>query len=110
VGVAIVSLSHYLDADKLGLSSDVEPLYSRFGGDVQAIYLGLVFCHIIGSEKMQWDNVKESISLRRQQHYTSPGTVEGEGAIKVHAPIFLSDWWGGCWVSKSSRDWDLIVV
>jgi hypothetical protein len=26
----------------------------------------------------------------RDQHYASPGTVEGERAIKIHAPMLLS--------------------
>jgi hypothetical protein len=43
---------------------------------------------------MQPNNTKESITLRRDQHYTSPDTIEGEGAIEVHAPMLLSDRWG----------------
>jgi hypothetical protein len=58
---------------------------------VQAIYQGLVLCYIIGSMEMESTNVKESITPRRHQHYTSPGTVEGEGAIEVHAPMLVGD-------------------
>jgi hypothetical protein len=50
----------------------------------------------------------------RDQHHASPGPVEGERAIEIHAPVLLSDQ-GGCSVSvhsatKSARSWDLIAV
>jgi hypothetical protein len=44
---------------------------------------------------MQPNNVKESISFRRDQHYTSPDTVEGEGDIEIHDPMLLGDRGGG---------------
>jgi hypothetical protein len=64
-------------------------MYSKFSSDAQAIYRGLILCHIIGSAEMRPNNVKESMSLRRDHHYTSPDTVEGEGSIEVHAQMFL---------------------
>jgi hypothetical protein len=93
-GVVTVQLSHYLIDNKLRVSTDVKPLNPKFGGDAQAIDQGLVLHHIVGSAEVQSNNIKESISLRRDQHYASPGVVEGERAIEVHAPILLSDW--GC--------------
>jgi hypothetical protein len=66
-------------------------LYFEFGGDVQAIDQGLILCHIIGSAKMLSNNVKESISFRSDQHYATPGTVEGEGVIEIHAPMLSGD-------------------
>jgi hypothetical protein len=62
---------------------------------VQAIYQGLVLCHVIGSTEMQLNNIKESISLRRDQHYSSPGVIGGEGAIEIHVPMLLADRGGG---------------
>jgi hypothetical protein len=47
-----VQLSHYLVDNELGVSPDIKALYLEFGGDVQAIYEGLILCHIIGSAKM----------------------------------------------------------
>jgi hypothetical protein len=81
LGVVTVLFFHYLVDDELRVSPDVYPLYFEFGGDVQAIDQGLILRHIIGSTEMQPNNVKESISFRRDQHYASPDTVEGEGAI-----------------------------
>jgi hypothetical protein len=40
---------------------------------------------------MQPNNIKESVSFRSDQHYASPDTVEGEGVIKIHAPMLLGD-------------------
>jgi hypothetical protein len=81
--------------DELRVSTDVKPLNPKFGGDVQAIDQGLVLHHIIGSAEVQSNNIKESISLRRDQHYASHGTIEGERAIEIHAPMLLSDGGGG---------------
>jgi hypothetical protein len=77
--------------NKLGVSEDVKPLTPKFSCDVQSIDQGLILCHIVGSVEVQSNNVKESISFRRKQHYASPDTVEGERAIKIHAPMLLSD-------------------
>jgi hypothetical protein len=73
----------------LVVSTDVEPLYSELGGDVQAIHQGFVLGHIIGSMEVRPNDVKELVSFWRDQHYTSPGTIEGEGAIEIHAPMLL---------------------
>jgi hypothetical protein len=35
--------------------------------------------------------VEEPISLRGDQYDTSPGPVEGEGAIEIHVPVLLDD-------------------
>jgi hypothetical protein len=77
------------------VSTDVKPLNPKFSGNAQVIDQGLVLHHIVGSVKVQSNNIKKSISLRRDQHYASLGTVEGERAIEIHAPMLLSDWgWG----------------
>jgi hypothetical protein len=40
---------------------------------------------------MKLNNVMELISFRRDQYYTSPSTIEGEGALKIHDSMLLSD-------------------
>jgi hypothetical protein len=64
---------------------DVKTWNPKFGGDVQTVDQCLVLCHIVGSMEVQSNNIKESISFRRDQHYASSGTIEGEGAIEIHA-------------------------
>jgi hypothetical protein len=91
VGVVIVRLSHYLIDDELKISVDVKPLNPKFSGDAQTVDQGLIICHIIGCVEVQPNNIKESISFRRDQHCASPGTVEGKRAIKIHSPMPLSD-------------------
>jgi hypothetical protein len=86
-----VRLSHYLIDIELRVSTDVKPLNPEFGGDAQTTVQCLVLYHIVASTEVQSNNIKESISFGRDQHYTSPGTIEGEGAIKIHAPMLLSD-------------------
>jgi hypothetical protein len=51
---------------------------------------------------VQPNNIKESILFRRDQHYASLGTDEGERAVKVHALMLLSDWGGGVWLLSLS--------
>jgi hypothetical protein len=88
-GVTIVQLSHYL-IQQLRVSTYVK-LLPKFSGDAQAIDQRLVLCHMVGSTEVQSNNIKVPFSLRRDHHYTSPGTVEGERAIEIHAPMLLSD-------------------
>jgi hypothetical protein len=42
--------------------------------------------------EVQSNNMKESISFRRDQCYASPSTIEGERVIEVHDPMPLSGW------------------
>jgi hypothetical protein len=77
--------------NKLIISMDIKPSNPKFGGDAHTVDQGPILCHIIGSMKVQLNNVKESICFRRDQHNTSPGTVEGKGDIEIHAPMLLSD-------------------
>jgi hypothetical protein len=56
---------------------------------------------------MQLNNVKESVSFRRDQHYASLGTVEGEGAIEIHVPMLLGEG-GGAIESQSIRPQNLL--
>jgi hypothetical protein len=41
--------------------------------------------------EVQSNNIEEPISLRGDQYDASPGTVEGEKAIKIHALVLLGD-------------------
>jgi hypothetical protein len=95
--------------DKLGVPTDVNPLNLKFGGNAQDIDQGLVLRHIIGSVEVQLNNIKKSISLRRDQDYASPNTVEGVRAIEINAPMLLSDCevGGGAVESQSIRPQNL---
>jgi triacylglycerol esterase/lipase EstA (alpha/beta hydrolase family) len=64
-GVVIVRLSHYLVDDELRVSADVKLRNPKFGGDAPVIDQGLILRHIVGSAEVQSNNIKESISLRR---------------------------------------------
>jgi hypothetical protein len=77
--------------DEIRVSMDVEPLNPKFGGNAQSIDEVLVLYHITGGTEVQSNNVKESISFKWDQHYASLSLVEGERAIKIHAPMLLSD-------------------
>jgi hypothetical protein len=55
----------------------------------------LILHHIVRCTKVQSNHVEETISLRRDRHYASPGLVEGERAIEIHAPVLLGDGGGG---------------
>jgi hypothetical protein len=81
--------------DELRVSVDVKLLIPEFSSDAQTIDQRLVLCHIVGSVEVQSNNVKEIISFRIDQHYASLDTIEGEGAIRIHAPMLLSDRVGG---------------
>jgi hypothetical protein len=70
---------------------DVNLLNHKFSCDAQTVDQHFILCHNVGSVEVQLNNVKESISFRRDQHYASPCTIEGEGAAKIHAPMLLSD-------------------
>jgi hypothetical protein len=84
-------LSHYLIDDELKVPVNVKPLNPKFGGDAHTVYQGLILDHVIGGTKVQLNNIKELISFKRDQHYTSPSAVEGKRAIEVHASMLLSD-------------------
>jgi hypothetical protein len=77
--------------DDLSVFADVKPLNPEFIGDAQTIDQGVILCHIIGSMEVQLNNVKESISFRRDQHYASPNTVDDKGVAEIHAPMLLGD-------------------
>jgi hypothetical protein len=87
----IVRLSHYLIEDYLRVPPAINPLNPEFGGDAQTIDQCLILCHIVGSVKVQSNNVKESVFFRRDQHYASPGTIEGAGAVEIHALMLLGE-------------------
>jgi hypothetical protein len=95
-GVTTLRLSYYLIDDELGVSVDVKSLNPELGSDAHASDQGLILHHIIGAMEVQPKSIKESISFMRDRHYTSPGTIEGKGAIEVHAPMLLSDRGVGC--------------
>jgi hypothetical protein len=82
VGVTAVRLSHDLVDDKFRVTADVEPLNPELGGDGQAVDKFLVLYHIVSCMEVQLNYVEES---------TSPGPVEGERAIKIHALLLLGD-------------------
>jgi hypothetical protein len=65
VGVATVQLSHYLIDDELRVSTDAKLPNPKFIGDAHAVDQGLILYHIVGGAEVQPNNVKESISLRR---------------------------------------------
>jgi hypothetical protein len=71
-------------------------MYSELSGDAQDIHWGFVLGRIIGSTEVQLNDVKEPVSFWRYQHYTSPDTVDGEGALEIHAPTLLGVW--GRWL------------
>jgi hypothetical protein len=68
--------------DELGVFKNVTPLNPDFSSDAQAVDQGLVLYHIISSTEVQLNNIKESISFRRDQHYTSPNTVKVKELLK----------------------------
>jgi hypothetical protein len=95
VGVITVQLSHDMIDDELRVSVDLKPLNPMFGGNAHALDQCLLLHQIAGGAEV-WSNIiKELISIRRDQHYASPGTIVGERAIEIQAPMLLSDW-GGC--------------
>jgi hypothetical protein len=77
--------------DKFRVTADVEPLNPELGGDGQAVDKFLVLYHIVSCMEVQLNYVEESISLRGDQYDASPGPVEGERAIKIHALLLLGD-------------------
>jgi hypothetical protein len=77
--------------DELKVAADVKPLNPELGGDAQAIDQYLIFCHIVGCEEVQSNHIEEPISLKGDQYDASPGPVESERAIKIHAPVLLGD-------------------
>jgi hypothetical protein len=77
--------------DELRVTTNIKSLNPKLGGDAHVVDECLVFCHIVGCTEVQSNHIEESISLRRDQYYTSPGPVEGERAIKIHAPVLLGD-------------------
>jgi hypothetical protein len=77
--------------DELRVAADVKPLNPELGGDAQAVDQCLIFYHIVGCEEVQSNHVEEPISLTGDQYDASPGPVESEGAIKIHAPVLLGD-------------------
>jgi hypothetical protein len=74
---------------------DIKPLNPKLDGDAQVVDKCLVFRHIVGCTKVQLNHVEELISLWRDQHHTSPSSVEGIRAIEIHVPVLLGDWRGG---------------
>jgi hypothetical protein len=112
--VMAVRLPHYLVDDEFRITTDVKSLDPKLDGNAHAIDECLVFCHIIGHEEVQSNHVEEPISLSGDPYYASPGPVESEGAIEIHALVLLGDR-GGCCVSvhsamKTARAWDLITI
>jgi hypothetical protein len=90
-GVAVVQLSHDLVDDELRVTADVKPMNPKLDGDVQTVDGCLIFHLIVGCTKVYLNHVEELISFRRDQHYASPGLVEGERAMEIHAPMVLGD-------------------
>jgi hypothetical protein len=94
-GVMTFRLSDDLVDDELRVTAYIKPLNPKLGSDAHAIDECLVLCHIVGCAEVQSNHVQELIPLRRDRHYASPGLVEGERAIKIHAPVLLGDCRGG---------------
>jgi hypothetical protein len=95
VGVTAVRLPHDFVYNELRVTMNVKPLNPELSGDVQVIDECLVFHHIIGREEVQSNHVEEPVSLGGDQHYASPGPIESERVIKIHAPVLLGDRVGG---------------
>jgi hypothetical protein len=90
-GVMAVRLPHDMVDNELRVTVDVKPLNPELGGDVQVVDDYLIFYHIIGQAEVKSNHVEESVSLRRNQHYASPGPIESERDIEIHAPMLLDD-------------------
>jgi hypothetical protein len=101
-GVVTVWLSHDLVHDELRVIADIKPLNPNLSGDAQAVDKRLVFHHIVGATEVQPKHIEETVSLRIDQHYASPGPIEGDRAITICAPVLLGDQGGSCWVSVHS--------
>jgi hypothetical protein len=81
--------------DELRVITDIKPLNPNLSGDAQAIDKRLVFHHIVGATEVQPKHIEETVSLRIDQHYASPGPIEGDRAITICAPVLLGDRGGG---------------
>jgi hypothetical protein len=58
---------------------------------VQAVDECLIRRQIVGCVEVQSNHVEESISLRGHQYNASPGPIESEVAVEIHAPVLLGD-------------------
>jgi hypothetical protein len=88
-GVAVVWLSIDLVDDDLRVAMYVKSLDAELGGDAQVLDECLIFHHIVGHVDVQSNYIEELISLMGDQYDTSPSTVEGERAIKIHALVLV---------------------
>jgi hypothetical protein len=98
-GVAAIRLPHDLVDNELRATADVKMLNHELSSNAQVVDECLIFHHIVGRTEVQSNHVKESISLRGDQHYATPDPVKSEGAIKIHASVLLGD--GGAAATRS---------
>jgi hypothetical protein len=105
-GVTIVRVYHDLIDDNLRVSMDVKTLNPKFINNAQTVDQCFVLRHIIGGMEVKSNHRKESITFTRDRHHASPGTVEGDRAIKIQAPVLLND--QGDAESQSIRPQNLI--
>jgi hypothetical protein len=89
VGVTAIGLPHDQVDDELRVIVVIKPLDPELGCDAHAIDEGVIFHHIVCHVEMQSNHVEESISLGGNQNDTLSSPNDGEGAIKVHAPLLL---------------------
>jgi hypothetical protein len=89
--VMTIQLPHDLVDDELRVTTDVKPLDPELGGDAQAVDKVLILRHIVGRMEIHSNHIEESIFLGGDKHNASPGPVEPEGAIEVHAPMLLGN-------------------
>jgi hypothetical protein len=90
-GVVAIRLPHDLVDNELRATADVKMLNHELSSNAQVVDECLIFHHIVGRTEVQSNHVKESISLRGDQHYATPDPVKSEGAIKIHASVLLGD-------------------
>jgi hypothetical protein len=76
--VVAVRVPYDLVDDKLRVTAVVKLLNPELDGDAQAVDEYLIFSHIIGCTEVQSNHVKESVSLRGDQHYASLDPIKSE--------------------------------
>jgi hypothetical protein len=92
----IVPVLGHLVYDKSRITKYHEPFYAELNGDAKAMQRCLILSGVIGGLEVDMEDIAPPVPRWRDEVHPYPGTIDIEGAVKIHLPMLGGAVGDGC--------------